>query len=142
MTADREVLASCLAALNEYLAILQPFTAIDVETFTADPRTYGSAERFLQLAIAAVFDMGTHCLAALGLRRPSTYAEILPALAEAGVIRHETAQGLASIAGFRNLLVHDYTRIDRVRVHRFISTRLGSIQAFAADMAAYLAGHE
>lgn len=139
MIPDREVLTSRLAALNEYLVILQPFGTVDVKTFTGDPHTYGSAERFLQLAIEAVFDMGTHCLAALGLRRPSTYGEILPALADAGIIRYETAEGLASIAGFRNLLVHDYTRIDRARVHRFISTRLGSLQAFAVDIATYLA---
>lgn len=139
MTPDREVLTSRLAALNEYLVILRPFATVDVETFTGDPRTYGSAERFLQLAIEAVFDIGTHCLAALGLRRPSTYGEILPALAEAGIIRSETAEGLASIAGFRNLLVHDYTRIDRTRIHRFISTRLESLQAFAIDIATYLA---
>lgn len=138
MAPDREVLSARLASLEEYLRILEPLATIDVSDFVRDPRLYGSAERFLHLSLEAIFDIGTHCLAALGLRRPSTYGEILPALAEAGIIRASTAESLAGIAGFRNLLVHDYARIDRARVHAFVATRLASIRSFGADIAAYL----
>ncbi|MPZ17676.1 MAG: DUF86 domain-containing protein [Luteitalea sp.] len=76
-------MATRLSVLEENLRILAPFGALDLPAFIADPRNYGAAERFLHLAIEAVFDIGTHCIAALGLPRPSTYADIIPALAEA-----------------------------------------------------------
>lgn len=139
MPVDRQVVSARLAALDEYLRLLEPLRGLSLEAYTADPRNYGAAERFLQLAIEAVFDIGTHCLAGLGLRRPERYADILPALAEGGVIHQETAEELRNLAGFRNLLVHDYIRIDRGRVHRFLASRLGGLRRFAADIADYLA---
>ena len=76
MALDEQVIASRLAVLDENLRLLAPFARLDASTFAADPRNYGAAERFLQLAIESVFDIGTHCIAALGMRRPSTYAEL------------------------------------------------------------------
>lgn len=63
------------------------------------------------------------------------YARYRPALADAGIIRRETAQGLESMAGFRNLPVRECARIDRRRVHQFLRTRLAGLRQFAADIA-------
>ena len=138
MALDEQAILSRLAALDENLRLLAPFTELDVTSFTTDPRNYGSAERFLQLAIESVFDIGTHCISALSLRRPATYGEIIPILAEATLISQDTARELTSMAGFRNLLVHDYTRLDRARVHAFIATRLDGLRHFASDIAKYI----
>jgi len=135
---DPQVIGSRLATLEEYLRLLVGFARLDLAAFTGDPRNYAAAERFLQLAIESVFDIGTHCIAALGLPRPERYSEVLPALAEAGIIQRETALQLANLAGFRNLLVHDYTKIDRRRVHEFLNSRLDAFRRFAQDIAAYL----
>jgi uncharacterized protein YutE (UPF0331/DUF86 family) len=132
---DAAVVAARLAALDEYLKLLGPLGSLDLDTFKNDPRNYGSAERFLQLAIESVFDIGTHCISSLGLTRPTTYGDILPTLAAAAIITRETARELTSLAGFRNLLVHDYTRVDRARVHVFLNTRLDGLRHFAADIA-------
>ncbi len=142
MALDRQTLAARLAALDEYLRFLGEVARLDLPSFTGEPRNYASAERFLQLAIECVFDIGTHCIAALRLPRPARYADILPALATAGVITRETADELSNLAGFRNLLVHDYAQIDRERVHGFLASRLEGFRRFAADIACYLATPE
>ncbi len=141
MALDEQVISARLAALDENLRLLAPFAALDPLAFTSDPRNYGAAERFLQLAIESVFDIGSHCIAALRLRRPSTYGDIVPVLAEASIIGEGTAEELKSLAGFRNLLVHDYTRLDRHRIHAFLNSRLDGLRHFAADIATYLATH-
>ncbi len=46
-----EVLRKRLNKLDEYLLILGRLRRYTFEEFTADPERYGSAERFLQLAI-------------------------------------------------------------------------------------------
>ena len=139
MGLDRQVVGARLAALEENLRLLGPLAALDQHAFTTDPRNYGSAERFLQLAIESVFDIGTHCISALRLPRPGTYGDILPTLADASIITRETEGELTSLAGFRNLLVHDYTRVDRARVHAFLNTRLDGFRRFAADIAIFVA---
>jgi len=40
--------------------------------------------------------------------------------------------------GSLNLLVHEYARLDRRRVHEFLDTRLDDLRAFAADVAGCL----
>ena len=130
-----------MAALEEYLRFLEEAARLDSAAFAREPQNYASAERFLQLAIEAVFDIGTHCIAALGLTRPERYADILPTLAGGGVVRPETAAELTSLAGFRNILVHDYIKIDRGRVHEFLKTRLDGFRHFAADISAFLQQH-
>jgi uncharacterized protein YutE (UPF0331/DUF86 family) len=139
LAVDREVVATRLAVLEENLRLLEPFVHLDLATYLADPRNYGSAERFLQLAIEAVFDIGTHCISALALPRPLAYGDVLPTLAKAGVISQETQAELTNLSGFRNILVHEYVRLDRARVHAFLTSRLDGLRRFAAEIAHLLA---
>lgn len=138
LAVDEGLVGARLAALDEYLRLLAGLAGLELTAFTSDPRNYGAAERFLHLAIEAVLDVGTHCIAGLGLPRPERYADILPALAEAGLIRPETARELFSLAGFRNLLVHDYMKVDRQRVHSFLNSKLDGLRRFSAEVIAYL----
>jgi len=59
---QREVLHKRLNKLDEYLAILSGLQRQRLEEFLETPEHYGSAERFVQLAIEAVTDMGAHPL--------------------------------------------------------------------------------
>lgn len=138
MAVDRQVVAARLAVLDENLRLLERFALLDLATYLDDPRNYGAAERFLQLAMEAVFDIGTHCISALKLPRPLAYGDILPALAEAGIISQETRDDLTNLAGFRNILVHDYMRLDRSRVHAFLATRLEGFRRFSTEVARLL----
>lgn len=138
MGLDREVVAARLAVLDENLRLLEGFARLDLSSYLADPRNYGAAERFLQLSLEAVFDIGSHCISAFKLPRPSTYGDILPKLEEAGLITRQTLGDLSHLAGFRNVLVHDYVRLDRSRVHAFLTTRLDGLRRFAADIARLL----
>lgn len=139
MAVDREVVAARLAVLDENLRHLEGLANLDLAAYLADPRNYGAAERFLQLAIEAVFDLGTHCISGLALPRPHVYADILPTLVHAGIISPETQAKLTNLAGFRNLLVHDYAHLDRARVHAFLGARLEGLRSFGAEIARLVA---
>ncbi len=49
--------------LDEYLSILNKLQIYSFEEFLANPERYGSAERFLHLAIEAIIDMANHIIA-------------------------------------------------------------------------------
>jgi uncharacterized protein YutE (UPF0331/DUF86 family) len=76
-----------------------------------------AVERGLQLAAEALFDAGNHILAGAFQETVDEYREIPRQLAARGVLQAETAARLESLAGFRNVLVHDYTDVDLSRVH-------------------------
>ncbi|MCS6952496.1 MAG: DUF86 domain-containing protein [Bryobacteraceae bacterium] len=138
MALDKGVIAARLAALEQYLRLLDELGSLDFNSYVSDPRNYGAAERFLHLAIECIFDVGAHIIASLGLERPNRYADILPCLARAGVIGEGTASRLDSLAGFRNVLVHDYVRLDRNRVYEFARNRLDELRGFAREVAEFL----
>ena len=96
-----------------------------------DPAAEWAAERGLQIAAQAVFDIGNHVLAGGFAERPTDYAAIPGMLCRRGVISPELEARLRGLAGFRNLLVHDYARVDPGRVREMLQTRLPDLTAFA-----------
>lgn len=69
-----EVVRRRLAKLEEYLAILRSLQRYGLEEFVENPERYGSAERFLQLAIEVTLDLGNHVIAELELVRSTGIA--------------------------------------------------------------------
>jgi len=54
-----------------------------VEEFVANPEKYGSAERFLQLAIEVINDIGSHLVADLGFGSVDWYRDVPERLCDA-----------------------------------------------------------
>jgi uncharacterized protein YutE (UPF0331/DUF86 family) len=55
-----EVIRKRLNKLDEYLSIPRNLQRHEAESFLNNPEQYGSTERFLQLAIECVNDLGNH----------------------------------------------------------------------------------
>jgi uncharacterized protein YutE (UPF0331/DUF86 family) len=130
-----EVLRRRLTKLEEYLAILDHLSGYGLDDFLADPERYGSAERFLQLAIEALSDMGSHLVAERNLGLVQRNRDLPRLLREHGFIDPALEGRWVRMIGFRNVLVHDYLEIDRRIVHRVLQEDLGDIRALTAVFA-------
>src|SRR3712207_3394658 len=104
MVVRPETLRERVALLRETVARLRALRARPI----ADPSVEWALERGLQLAAQAVFDIGNHVLVGAFGSRPFEYADVAPQLRDRAVISAELEQRLRGLAGFRNLLVHDY----------------------------------
>ena len=131
---DRARLDQLLALLERYVTILRRLSAIPLGEFIDDPRNYGSAERFLQLAIETALSIGNHVIADAGFDQPDTYADIIVVLGKRGVLDPELATALRPMARMRNRLVHHYADLAAERVHEIILTRLGDFDRFAEQI--------
>jgi uncharacterized protein YutE (UPF0331/DUF86 family) len=58
-----EILRKRMNKLDEYLKVLRRLQRYERDEFLSEPEHYGSAERFLHLAIEALLDMGNHVIA-------------------------------------------------------------------------------
>lgn len=119
-----EVLLRRLRALESYLAVLRSLQRYARDEFLANPEHYGSAERFLQLALECLNDMGGHVVADLHLGAADTYAHVVERIAAAGYIDVDLERTWLRMVGFRNVLVHDYLEIDRSIVYDVLQNRL------------------
>lgn len=134
---DRPRLDQLLTLLARYVTILRDLAEIPLPEFVADPRNYGSAERFLQLAIETVLSIGNHVIADSGFGQPGTYAEIIAVLGREGVLEPELAAELQPMARMRNRLVHHYQDVSATQIHEILGTRLGDFDRFAEQLVAY-----
>jgi uncharacterized protein YutE (UPF0331/DUF86 family) len=127
----RDVVIARLQRLQDYLATLKTVQTYDLERFKSDPFIHGTAERYLHLAIECLLDIGNHVIADRGFRRPETYGEVLEILSERGVVPADLAKEMSGMASFRNVLVHDYLRLDLDLVHRVLNDHIKHFEALA-----------
>jgi len=97
-----------------------------------------AVERSLQVSIEICLDMGRRIIAIEGLPYPETNRDIFRILGQAHLIPGELSAQLQEMAGFRNLLVHDYAEIDDQRVYQILQNWLSDFDAFAEAIIAYL----
>lgn len=124
-----EVIRKRLNRLDKYIDILEQLQAYSYEEFVSEPERYGSAERFLHLAIEAVTDIGNHIIADEALGTVDRYSDIPTILAGSGYIDDALKNRWIRMIGFRNILVHDYLDIDRKIVHETLRTGLADLHA-------------
>ena len=128
---DRYVVTARVAKIREYLALLRRVRAMaDERRFVSDPLVYGNAERYLQLAIQAVLDISHHIVADRNLSLPADSKSLFDVLVRQKVLSRRLATKLTSMAGFRNVLVHEYLEIDRRRVYQVLKTELRDFESF------------
>ncbi len=130
-----EVVRKRLAKLDEYLAFLRLQQRYSFEEFIATPERYGSVERFLQLALEVLTDLGGHVIADEGWGTVDWHSDIPAILCEHGIIAAELRERWVRMIGFRNVLVHAYLDIDLRIVYDVLQRGLEDIeelrQAFA-----------
>lgn len=124
------LIAEKLSRLKQYLGYLKTMKDISLEYFMSDFKARGASERYLQLAIESVIDIGNEVISTLQLRRPERYRDIPQILAEENIIPKEFAERIAQMIGFRNILIHDYAVINRSLEHEFLKKRLPDFEKF------------
>ena len=135
---DAEVVISRLAVLRDNLRRLQEIVDRGQEAFVSDEDLYLKAERCLQLALQSMLDIGMHIIASEDLGRPATYEEVVPELGRAGVLSEPLVERLRGSAGLRNILVHDYVRIDHDRLFELLRDGIPDLESFVKQIALLL----
>lgn len=133
-----EVVRRRLERFAECLSILERYRRYDLDAFRSDPERYGSAERFLQLAIEMSLDIGSHIVADEALGSVERSRDIPRRLREHGWISEDLEQRWIRMIGFRNILVHDYLEVDRAIVHDVLCHRLGDLSELEGVFAVVL----
>ena len=120
-----------LEKLRLYLKTLKAIGKYDLKMFKNDVFIHATAERYLHLSIECLLDMGNHIISDKGYRKPETYTEIFRILKEEKVISAKLLEELEGMAAFRNILVHDYLKIDLDKIHIIIREKINAMEKMA-----------
>ncbi len=137
---DKTLIMTKLSKLKQYIKYLKDIGKASLKDFKTDFMISGAAERYLQVSIECVIDIGNEIISLLQLRRPERYRDIPSILAEAGIIPEDFENLMASMIGFRNLLVHDYASINLDLVYEFLQTKISDFEIFSRYIAKWLEG--
>jgi len=95
-------------------------------------------ERYIEVALECIIDIGEMIISKEKLKRPDTYRDVFLLLGEHGILPDDFAKDLAPAAGFRNVLVHMYAKIDIERLYYYLENNLEDIEPFGEYIARYL----
>lgn len=101
-----------LDELSERLARLRPLQSKVRLDFDQDPYLRDIVERNLEIAAQCCIDISHRIIALENALKPSDYYEAILRMGELGVLPPEFAHQLAGIAGFRNILIHEYLNVN------------------------------
>lgn len=118
-----------------------------VETMVADLRRLGRPdaietdlreERFvahtLQMAAQAALDVASHIVSDDRLGEPQTNRELFALLERSGWLSADLAARMRAMAGFRNLVVHGYAKVDPRILRDIVLHRLDDLLGFVAEI--------
>ena len=118
-----------LDVIPENLEKLKTFCSKSYQEFISDFRNIDSALHRLQTSIQALLDIGGYIIASLGLKTPSSNAEIIEILRDNGYIDSQKAEAYIKMAQFRNRVVHLYNSIDVDVLYQILVNEIEDIKS-------------
>jgi uncharacterized protein YutE (UPF0331/DUF86 family) len=106
--------------------------------YVDDARLRKAVERSLQVAVEVCLDIARRIIALEGFRYPENNQDVFQVLAQEKIVSETLRDILLEMARFRNLIVHDYAKIDDAKVYGILKRHLGDFDAFAEAVVAYL----
>jgi uncharacterized protein YutE (UPF0331/DUF86 family) len=101
-----------IAHLARSLRDLRNIGNVTWEQYEADRRTQLAVERIIELIVECGTDINTALLVESGRPTPDTYYDAFRHLSDIGLVKESLAKQMASVAGMRNRIVHEYEEID------------------------------
>lgn len=111
---------------------------VDRKRFLNDQMAQDAILKTLEQVIEAMLTIGEMIIAEKGFRKAEYKEEIFEILAEGHVYLPAFARKLWGLAGFRNILVHDYVNIDLELVYRHLSQGLPIFKKYSRYIARYM----
>lgn len=126
--------------LDEYLNYLLKLQKEikNEKEFLSDFHFYGLVERYLQLSCQTLIDALDLIIIEEGIEKPEDHQEAISLLYNRSIISEILATRIQGISGFRNILVHEYGKIDRKKVYQYFSQRLDEFNLFKKEILRWL----
>jgi len=104
--------SSTTTFLDRVMEELTKYKNKRLEDLTKSLSMRWTIERGFIAAATLIFDIADHILSAKFGIYPETYADSLKLLKDKGVISPDLYQKIKGLGGFRNILVHEYLKVD------------------------------
>jgi len=131
MVVDKFSIEEKLRKLMETIGFLEEYRKVPKEDFIKDHTINGAVRHYLVLGIEIIVDIGNHLLSEVFQVKTTEYAEIIERLGEVKIVPEDFARKNVDMARFRNLLIHEYIKIDLEKVYQNLQKAPDIFREFA-----------
>lgn len=135
---NRTFIAAALEELQKVSAELAKYRTVTLLELETNWSLRWTVERGLLAGLTLMFQVADHILAEHFGQKPETYEALLRELCAAGIISQSLYVSLRGAGGFRNVLVHEYVRIDLRHVLEALQQAPERYSLFAREVAVWL----
>jgi uncharacterized protein YutE (UPF0331/DUF86 family) len=127
---DKSLVLRKLSDLSDLYGQLLEYRVITPRRYATDWKSQRIVERTLQMMVEICLDVANHIIADKGYRRPVGYADHFTILRENGILGARLTARMMKMAKFRNLIVHNYDKIDAEIIVGILKKNLPDFEAF------------
>lgn len=127
---DKLLIGRKLAEMETYLSQIKGFSKVSVAEYKRNWKTQRIVERTLQIMIELCIDIANHLVSDKGMRLPSGYADTFKVLMEEKIIVKDLFKTMEKMAKFRNIIVHQYEKIDPAIVVSILHKNLDDFERY------------
>jgi uncharacterized protein YutE (UPF0331/DUF86 family) len=128
---DKDLTRTKLTIIASNVAILDGRESLSLEDFSASIDQQYVVLHALQLCIQAAIDIGAHIVVDERWSVPSRSGEVFEILANHNAIPKTLSENLRKMAGFRNIIVHEYAEVDLKTVYEIWHESLDDIREYS-----------
>ena len=137
---DPELVIRKLALITRDLNELTKIARKSLGEYLANPTDEVLAERYLERIIGRMIDTNYHLITESGLPPPTDYYDSFTQLSKLKILTPAFASRIATCAGLRNRIVHEYDEIDSEKVHEALQSAVKDIPQYLALIQQHLQG--
>jgi uncharacterized protein YutE (UPF0331/DUF86 family) len=115
---DKDLVLAKAGSVKRHIDRIKAKSVADMAIFLRDLDRQESVAFNMHLAIQNCMDIAAHVISDGGLGVPGSAGDMFFLLHENGYLSADLAERMVKAVGFRNLLVHEYEKIDLQRLHQ------------------------
>jgi uncharacterized protein YutE (UPF0331/DUF86 family) len=135
---DEVLILRKLSELDDYYGQINEYVSVTVAGYSKDWKVQRIIERTLQMMIETCVDVAGHIISDQGFRIPKSYSDTFSVLHENNILDEWLYSSLKKMAQFRNVVVHQYDKIDSTIVVGILQNDLNNFVAFKETIIRYI----
>ena len=131
---DRDVILAKTGAVKKYLKRIQNVSNITLQIFLEDNNVQDIILFNIQLAVQNCIDIAAHIISTEDMGIPGSTNEMFYLLEENTFINNLLTEKMVKAVGFRNLIVHEYGKLDLKRAYNISQNDINDLDEFLKEI--------
>ena len=127
---DKDLIMAKAGSVRKHLNRIEMKRSVDLKTFLSDIDRQESILFNIQMAVQNCIDMAAHIISDEGFGVAGSTNEMFYLLEENGYLDTDLTEKMVRAVGFRNLIVHEYVRVELEQVFEIAQTGVQDISDY------------